>query len=79
MAIPAEPPAAFSPRFSDAPDRLAQWKGFLKRARVRVAVPPFPALVETVAGFVLEPLEAARKDITFRRRWRPRGPWVEDS
>lgn len=79
IAIPADPPAAFSARFSRAPDKLAQWKGFLKRTRVRVAVPPFPDVVDAVAQFALDPLEAARKRVDFRCSWHPGGPWVEGS
>lgn len=77
IAIPADPPAAFSGQFSRAPDKLAQWKGFLKRTRVRVAAPPFPDVVDAVARFALDPLEAARKRVAPRRSWHPGGPWVE--
>lgn len=77
VAIPAEPPAAFSTRFSEAPDKLAQWKGFLKRARVRIEVPPFPGVVESVARFAREPLESARDRHAFARIWRPAGPWAK--
>ncbi len=75
VAIPAEPPAALSTRFSEAADKLAQWKGFLKRARVRVEVPPFPAVIDAVARFAREPLDAARVGAEFPRTWRPDGPW----
>jgi len=73
--IPVELPAALSTRFAEAPDKLAQWKGFLKRARVRIDVPPFPAVVEAVARFALEPLDSARAVARFPCRWRPGGPW----
>ena len=75
-SIPAEPPAALSARFAEAPDKLAQWKGFLKRSRVRIDIPPFPAVVEAVAEFALEPLEAARLSAKFAAHWRPGGGWV---
>ena len=74
--IPAEPPAALSPRFAAAPDKVAQWKGFLKRARVRIEVPPFRAVVEAVARFALQPLDAARLGTAFERNWRQGGPWT---
>ncbi len=77
--FPTEPPAALSTRFAEAPDKLAQWKGFLKRARVRIDVPPFPAVVDAVARFALEPLAATRVGALFRRTWRSGGPWVEDA
>jgi nucleotidyltransferase AbiEii toxin of type IV toxin-antitoxin system len=79
VAIPAEPPAALSARFSEAPDKLAQWKGFLKRTRVRVDVPQLTDVVDAVAQFALHPLDAARRGVEFRRSWRPGGPWVEGS
>jgi hypothetical protein len=75
VPIPAERPAAFSARFSEAPDKLAQWKGFLKRARVRVEVPAFPAIVEAVARFTMEPLECARVAAPLPKSWRAGGPW----
>ncbi len=74
-AIPPGPPDALSARFGDAPDKLAQWNGFLRRARVRVPVPPFPSVVEAVARFALEPLDAARLGKDFDRRWPAGGPW----
>jgi hypothetical protein len=74
--IPAEPPAALSRRFSEAPDKLAQWKGFLKRARVRLDLPPFPEVVEAVAEFALEPLDAARLNAQFAARWHPGAGWT---
>ena len=45
MPIPVEPPVAFSSRFSEAPEKVAQWKAFLKQARVRAEVPPLPEIV----------------------------------
>jgi hypothetical protein len=77
LAIPAERPAALTTRFSEAPDKVAQWKGFLKRSRVRVEVPALPGVVEAVARFALEPLEAARIAAEFPRAWPPDGPWME--
>jgi len=76
VAIPAEPPAALSSRFAEAPDKLSQWKGFLKRARVRMELPPFPAVVEAVAEFALEPLDAARIGAKFAAQWRPGARWI---
>jgi hypothetical protein len=74
--IPAEPPAALSKRFSEAPDKLAQWKGFLKRARVRIEMPPLAAVIDAVARFALEPLDVARRGAEFRKAWPPGGPWA---
>jgi hypothetical protein len=76
VPIPEGLPVAFSSRFSEAPEKLAQWKGFLRRARVRVAVPPFPAVVEAAARFALEPMHAARLREAFARRWPVGGPWM---
>ncbi len=75
-AIPAHPPTALSQRFAEVPGKVAQWAGFLRRARVHIDLPPFPAVVEAVADFALEPLAAARAGTVFPRRWRPGGPWV---
>jgi hypothetical protein len=75
-SIPREPPAALSRRFAESPDKLAQWKGFLKRARVRIDTPPFSAVVKAVAEFALEPLDATRVETMFRRHWQPGGPWM---
>ncbi len=79
VAIPAEPPAAFSAQFFAAPDKLAQWKGFLKRTRVRVEMPPLAGVIDAVAKFALDPLEAARTGSAFGRTWRRGGPWLEGS
>jgi hypothetical protein len=76
VAIPSESPMALSARFSEDPGKLAQWRGFLRRARVRVQVPPLPGVIESVARFTLQPLEAARLGREFRRNWRRGGPWT---
>ena len=76
VAIPSEPPMALSARFSEDPGKLAQWRGFLRRARVRVQVPALPGVIEEVARFAIQPLEAARLGREFRRTWRQGGPWT---
>jgi predicted nucleotidyltransferase component of viral defense system len=76
VAIPQGPPVALSPRFSEDAGKLAQWKGFLRRSRVRVQVPALPAVIDAVAQFALEPLEAARLGEDFRKTWRQGGPWT---
>lgn len=73
--IPEERPAAFSTRFSESPDKVTQWKAFLRRARVHAAASAFPVVVDEVARFVLEPMQAARRQEEFVRRWPPGGPW----
>lgn len=78
VTISAESPAALTTRFSEAPEKVAQWNGFLKRSRVRIEVPAFPAAVDAVARFALEPLDAARIASEFPRRWAPGGPWLEE-
>jgi hypothetical protein len=76
VAIPSEPPMALTARFSEDPGKLAQWRGFLRRARVRVQVPALPEVIEKVACFAIQPLEAARLGRDFRRTWRQGGPWT---
>lgn len=75
LPVPEGRPMAFTPSFSESVEKLAQWKGFLRRSRVRIAVPAFPAVVEAVAGFLLEPLQAAQDGARFRRAWPAGGPW----
>ena len=75
VPIPAEPPVAFSSRYSEAPEKVPQWKAFLKRGRLRAAVSPLPELVETSARFVLDPLRAAAQTSHFIRRWPAVRPW----
>jgi predicted nucleotidyltransferase component of viral defense system len=76
VAIPHGPPVALTAHFSEDAGKLAQWKGFLRRSRVRVQAPALPAVIESVAQFALEPLEAARLGRDFRKTWRQGGPWT---
>lgn len=75
VAIPAESPSALTARFSGDPAKVAQWNGFLRRARVQIEVPDLPTVIEAVARFALEPLEAVRLGAEFTRPWAPGGPW----
>lgn len=76
MAIPEGAPVALTARFSEDAGKLAQWRGFLRRSRVRIQAPALPAVIESVAKFVVEPLEAARLGKVFRKTWRQGGPWT---
>ena len=76
MAIPDSPPVALTSNFSEDAGKLAQWRGFLRRSRVRIQAPALPAVIESVAQFTLAPLEAARLRKEFRRNWSPGGPWT---
>lgn len=72
----APEPICFSERFASTPAKLAQWKGFVKRARVSRAPSDFPQVVAQVRAFLQPVAEAIAGQRDHDRRWRPGEAWV---
>lgn len=68
-------PAVFDPLFGVAPDKMVQWQGFVKKARLTNAPGVFSEVVGTVNVF-LEPLVTAIIERRpFSNTWDAPGPW----
>lgn len=72
-AVP-KTPVAFTPEFSSDPSKVAQWRGFLRRAGIEPSL-SLEEVVTLLKGFLLPPAHAAQSGETSRMHWRPGGPW----
>ena len=70
-------PVCFTKAFSDLPSKAAQWKGFIKTARVENAPVNFADVISHVRNFLQPVAEAIVTQRKHVRQWLPGGPWVE--
>jgi hypothetical protein len=68
-----ENPTALSSTFAESPEKLAQWRAFISRSRLKTAVPDLQVLVADLRHFLL-PLAENRKT-PFDQVWKAPGPW----
>jgi hypothetical protein len=55
--------------------KVAQWRAFLRRARLSSDPPPFEELAACLREFLLPVLTAVAKVNEFARGWSAGGPW----
>jgi hypothetical protein len=67
--IPDEPPVAWTPAFTDDPQKKAQWTAFLRRSGVADIALPLAEVVAGIQRFLGEPLEALRTQSAFTKTW----------
>ena len=73
-ALPADP-IAFDERFSSEPNKMSQWKAFLRKSRLVDAPTELAVVVDAIASFLGPPANAAREGKPFTQVWKPQGPW----
>ncbi|RYG18509.1 nucleotidyl transferase AbiEii/AbiGii toxin family protein [bacterium] len=67
--IPPADPLAFTRTFTEDPQKMAQWMGFMNRVGVVEKGLTLPVAVDEIRAFLQEPLEALRGGVSFARRW----------
>ena len=72
---PAATPVAFTAAFYSSPDKQAQWKACLRKARVSSEVPQLATIVSEIAGLLMPVVNAVNTDQRFILIWPPGGPW----
>lgn len=72
--LPHRRPAALTSEFLGAPERQAQWRAFLRRARLD-AVPDAAELADDLWRFLGPVLAALGRAEPFVATWPPGGPW----
>jgi hypothetical protein len=73
--LPEELPAGLAESFVNDSGKQAQWRGFLRRTRLRFKEPDLGKVVEVMKNFVVPPAQAAQQKKPFARRWPNGGPW----
>jgi len=76
-ALPEAIPIALTPAFSEAPDKQAQWHAYLRKVRIIGEQLSLRRTADIIVSFVMPVVESARRGLSFKRRWRPGGPWSD--
>jgi predicted nucleotidyltransferase component of viral defense system len=74
--LPQGPPVAFTAEFFGSPDKITQWKAFVRRNRIDVGDANLSQVVAELTGFLMPPLLAAVDGRLFSATWHPGGPWI---
>ncbi len=73
--IPDRTPEGLTDAYWDHQGREAHLRAFTRRARISADLPGARLLLPLLCGFLLPPLEAARRGESFHMEWKPGGPW----
>lgn len=71
-------PVCFASTFAHNPARAAQWRAFVRNARLSNVPAEFAEVVAVVAGFARPVLEVVATGQAFHETWRNSGPWGLD-
>lgn len=69
-------PLALTPAFAAVAGKEAQWKGFVRKAKLADAPADLAVVTAELAPFLLPVAEAVSAGTDFRLAWRPPGPWT---
>lgn len=61
--------------FAQSPEKVAQWRAFLRRGRLDRAPKDLETVIQTLRGFLLPIVKSITEDSPTPRRWQPPGPW----
>ncbi|MEI6324026.1 MAG: hypothetical protein WCO91_01120, partial [Gemmataceae bacterium] len=68
-------PLALTVSFANDPEKQAQWKGFLRKSRLKNAPEELPKVIDDLVGFLLPIAANAKAPDSFKLAWAPAGPW----
>lgn len=74
--LPQGIPVAFTPEFCESPDKVIQWRAFVRRNRVGSEGADLSRIAAELTLFLLPPLQAAARGLAFSANWGPSGPWI---
>ncbi len=77
--LPTSTPVAFTPLFSSAPGKQAQWQAYLRKGRVQGSVPTLAKIMHLIGAFLMPVIDALHRENGFDKMWSPGGPWAETS
>ena len=69
-------PAVFDPAFLKDRDKMVQWLGFMKKARLTDAPKTFEDVIIDVEVFLKPIVVSLVERQTFNNIWTPPGPWT---
>lgn len=68
-------PLALTPAFAADPGKQAQWKGFLRKAKLAEGPEELAAATAEIGTFLLPVAGALATGVAFDKTWRAPGPW----
>lgn len=74
-ALPARPPLALTPEFTEDKQKLAQWKGFVRKGRLTERVIELPEIGDILQAFLMPPTLAIAEEQEFISMWTAGGGW----
>lgn len=73
--LPAGPPVALTPKFSQDKDKRTQWTAFVRRSRLETTSIDFADVVTILRDFVLPPVLSLARGEAFNMIWASAPPW----
>ena len=70
-------PIGLTAKFADDTTKMSQWRGFIRKSRLD-ALPELAEVVVNIASFLGPLVTTLNAGKTFRRKWTPPGPWVDE-
>lgn len=69
-------PVGLTAKFADDPTKKSQWRGFVRKSRLD-ASPELAEVIVNIASFLGPLVTALNAGKSFRGKWTPPGPWVD--
>lgn len=74
--LPESTPVALTPAFYSLPAKQAQWRAYVRKARIQDQAPSFEGAITQVANFVVPITSTLAAKGRFDDNWSPGGPWI---
>jgi hypothetical protein len=74
-ALPTAVPVGLSGSFGEHPEKLAQWRAFVRRGKLRAGSVNLPEVVTRMHDFLMPLVNALGVGQSFAGRWRPKQGW----
>jgi hypothetical protein len=69
-------PLVLTPEFALLPEKVIQWRSYLKKKSFVVSPPEsFAEVLASIRRFIIPPFTAIRQRTAFQEQWHPGGPW----
>ncbi len=75
IEVPRETPPGLGDGFAQAPEKIVQWKAFVRKSRLEDRTWPLDETVARIRDFLMPAVRAAAEDELFEMMWSPGGPW----
>lgn len=74
-ALPNAVPVGLTRSFGEHPEKLAQWRAFVRRGKLRAGSVNLPEVVTRVHDFLMPLIQALGSGNSFAGQWRPKQGW----